>query len=164
EQGGRIQRREWAAIALGIAGAGRRPTSDGAAAALASRMDELKDPEHRAAIALALGLRPHVPSAAPIRALLDEAEIDDFPGFFVVALALPDAPGASALLENRARASTRRPALQEQLAVALGVCGQREVIPTLLEIVAASPQSGTIAPCLAAAEALGRIGDASAAE
>lgn len=155
------EQRSWAALSLALLA---RAHPDAQAKALeslrAAYLDET-DPDHRGAFALSLGLLDDRSMGSlldrDLRATRDE----------LLAGALAEALG---LLRHQASADVlqevcARPGSSESLrlsaAMALGLIGDPEAVPLLLETLANTGSLGVRAAC---AKALGLIGDASAVE
>ncbi len=176
--------RAWAAIALGVSqfersrrGAvdsdvvpaaslakGRRavaPPADAVADALLEHLASLRDPEHAAAVALALGLRRHGAAAPEIRRWLGKTRDESLRGYFPLALGLLPAAEARKDLAEVIDASLRQPWVLSQTAVGLALTGDASVTGKLLAHVA-DRNSGRSSSQAAVAAALGLVGDARA--
>jgi HEAT repeat protein len=120
-----------------------------------------KAPDYRAAFAIGLGLAGDRGAAPAILRELEETRIDSAAGHFAVGLALMRADEACSRIKAMAAGSRHRPERLRELSIALGILGDRQVVPLLLELLAAARTTTVRA---AVAQALGRIGDARCVE
>lgn len=130
---GRGAARAYAALALGLYGRGLRDLgrapSNEAGDALVERMQKASTPDEVAACALALGLRKD-PSVVPaLRARWEQATDDLVRSATSVALGLVGDGGMRAELRRALSAAKARPALARELAIALALLGDPELVP-----------------------------------
>jgi HEAT repeat protein len=161
--GGRVASRAWAALALGIEGFGQAQrnalsTVDHVALALSEQMLELRDPEQQAAFAIALGLRKAGFANAACAKLLDSVKVDDFRGYFAVALGLMHSKESAKKIEDIVKESVHRPALFQQAAIGLALLGEKSVVTSLIAILK-DPKNQGFTVQSAVADALGYVGD-----
>ncbi len=150
----------WAALALGLqaqraAAAGRPDVVVGDL--LLEDLQDASTDEHRAALALAVGLTGVSDAAPTMVALLRKHEGDArTAGYLAVGLGLlRDAKAAKTLREVMQR-STRRPFLLQQCAVGLGAIGDRAASEALLSLLKGGESVAVLA---SVASALARVGD-----
>lgn len=157
--------RPWLALALGLLAA--QTAADGTPdAALASMLlDDLSATARQdvqGALAIAVGLTRHAPSAPAMLRLLREHELhEELAGYLCVGIGLlGDRAAAPALLAVLER-SPRRPLLLLQAAVGLGCLGDRDASERLVAKMQGAESTAVLA---ALASAIGRIGDRRALE
>ncbi|MFN0206938.1 MAG: hypothetical protein ACKVS6_11605 [Planctomycetota bacterium] len=168
---GRTIDRAWAALALGIAGFNQleRSSSNRSAnfsetsRALRDQMITIKDPEVSSAFAISLGLRRDAASAKPILQFVDRVKSDTHRGYYAIALGLARAKNAAAPLHEVLEKSHSHPLVFRDTAVSLALLGDQTVFDKLMSI-ANSGGGASTTLLAAAADALGRIGEASAIE
>lgn len=162
-QGGRVATRAWAAVALGIAGfeqakrnelAPGDPTSE----ALAAMLTSVRDPEQVSAYAIALGMRRHVAAAPTCARLFTDVKVDDYRGYFALALGMMRAKEHARGVHEIVKVSARRPALFQQASIGLALLGDRTIVPTLLAVLD-DPKNGSFTVQSAVADSLGYVGD-----
>lgn len=162
-QGGRTAVRAWGALALGVEGFAQSQRNelgpgDSVAEALARKAAEVRDPEQLAAFAVALGLR-RARSQAPLCArLLEEVKVDDFRGYFALALGMMGSRDHAKEIGTLVGESARRPAVFQQGAIALGLLGEKEVVPRLVALLR-DPKNQSFVLQSAVADSLGYVGD-----
>ncbi|MFN0206939.1 MAG: HEAT repeat domain-containing protein [Planctomycetota bacterium] len=168
--GGRVTTRAWSAIALGISGYKQNERAGSARALEASsgkdpivkvleeRMFEIKDPEQRSAIAIALGLRGAKGASGSFMKCLIDVKVDDVRGFFATALGLVGARDSAPALLTFLKDNLRRPAVFQQCAIGLGLMGEKAVVPVLIDVLRDSKNKSFIIQS-AVADSLGYVGD-----
>jgi HEAT repeat protein len=162
-RGGRVATRAWAALALGVEGFGQSQRNaltgvDRIAVALSEQMAEIRDPEQQAAFAIALGLRKATFASAACTRLLDSVKVDDFRGYFAVALGMMRSHESAKKIHELVKDSVRRPALFQQGAIALALLGEKAVVTSLIAILR-DPKNQGFTVQSAVADALGYVGD-----
>jgi HEAT repeat protein len=157
--------RPWAALALGIH-EHRRLTREGTAGrvderitkALEAQLDEVKNPETLAALAVGLGLSRARDASARLRVLLDDHRSkDELAGYICLGLALMEDRSAIPAIREVVQQSARRPQRLIQAAVALGRLGDKSAALALMDQMAGADQNLAVLSSLAFA--VGRIGD-----
>ncbi|MBK9385989.1 MAG: hypothetical protein IPN34_14350 [Planctomycetes bacterium] len=156
--------RPWAAVGLGLAA--RAATERGEVPmsmrfALREGFRRTKASEIRAAFAIASGLARDLDFAKELREDFAASSVPRHRGHLAVALGLIGDPEAKKLLRAALPRASREPEEVGELAIGLTLLGDRDAVPSLLELLKAGKTTTTLAPL---AEALGRIGGASAAE
>lgn len=165
-----VQRKAWAALALGIL-VHEAHAAAGAAAAIAApapaspaiallhaALREEKEPGLVGALGIALGLCGATEAADTLRARLgDGLAREKMAGYLCVGLALLQDRGALGDVRRAAGAATRRPDLLVQAAVALGRLGDRAIVDDLLAWMKGSEVN--LSQIAALSTALARIGD-----
>jgi HEAT repeat protein len=157
--------RPWVALALGLvaaASAAEGTVDTATATMLAFDLERAQMPELQAALAVALGLTGHTPSAARVQRLLRLNEHDEvLAGYLCIGLSMLGDPAAVPTLGDIMARSRRRPFLLQQAAVALGRLGDRTANDQLLAMMR---DSDSLAVLSALAQAIGQIGDRRAIE
>lgn len=154
-------KRAWAALALGVLG---RRTSD-EAAALEKRTDELliealgraSAPQEVGATAMACGLRRQEAASAALLAKLAEVRDDAARGYVCLALGMAGADAALGPIREVVRRSKYRPELLRQAAISLGLLGDKDVVPELIDML---QRASSLSAQASVAFGLGAIGDA----
>ena len=155
----------WAALALGVFG--RRSADDGRtvpaelAGAILSALDETGSPEDVAAFSIALGLLADPRAEEVLAERLEDVRDDAARGYVAVGLALSRSFGASDRLREILVESKYRPDLLQQVAVALGLLGDTQTGPELLQMLG---EARTLAGQAGVAVGLGLLGDRRAVE
>jgi len=159
---GRGPTRPWAGLACGVLGhelLGR----DAAAASLSElqgavrrSLAEESNPEIVGAFAIAAGLLEDREAAAKLVERLHEDKSDDALGYVSLGLGLMGARDAAPEIERVLAEAKYRPELLKQAAIALGLLGDKNVVPLLVDQLAASKSLATQA---SVSSALGFIGD-----
>jgi|FLOH01.1.fsa_nt_gi HEAT repeat protein len=119
-----------------------------------------KDPERKAAFALALGLMGHEAAASDLRAAMSKVKDSQFRGYAAVALGLLSSRQDSAFISDLVAQSQRDPDLLKQASIGLGLMKDRNANTLLLSYLC--PENGKrprLAVLAAVASALGFIGD-----
>ncbi|MFO1010293.1 MAG: HEAT repeat domain-containing protein [Planctomycetota bacterium] len=142
---GRGAARAFAALALGLYGRGLRDLgrapSNEAGDALVERMQKASTPDEVAACALALGLRKDPTVVPALRARWDQASDDLVRAATSVALGLVGDGGMRVELRRALLAAKARPTLARELAVALALLGDNELVPTVCKELASAAGS-----------------------
>lgn len=165
---GKAIEQPWCAMALGVLEARRRtkaatlgPTPEPDAdlrAALQAAFDAARNPNARAAFAVALGLTGDPAAATPLRrALPDHRMQDDVAGYLSLSLGMLGDPRALGELRHVFRSAAQRPFLRMQSIRALGLLGDDECVDDLCQQLREGGRSLT--QLAATALALGEIGD-----
>lgn len=172
-QGGKVMTRAWGALSLGVMGfaqANRKENqakpSDGIGEALVAMMRDIKDPEQLSAYAVGIGLLRYQPGAEQLKKCFFESVKDDtYRGYFATGLGLMGDKDKGTLekIKDVVKNATRRPELLRECAISLGLLGDKDVVPTLMNILG-SKESNTLAVQAAVATALGFVGDYRAIE
>jgi HEAT repeat protein len=164
-QSGRVTTRAWSALALGVEGYKQNERRGGAikekdplAGILEERMINIKDPEQRAAMAVALGLRGAKPAAASFTKCLADVKVEDFRGFFALALGLTGAREAAPMMLDLLKENVRKPGVFQQCAIGLGLMGVKEVVPVLVDVLRDARNKSFVVQS-AVADSLGYVGD-----
>ncbi|MCC6673285.1 MAG: hypothetical protein IT458_19640 [Planctomycetes bacterium] len=159
-EGSKALDKPWAALALARATTRNRGGIDPEISqALLTAFREARNPETRAALAVAIGLAQADAAAPELRAALREArQQDELAGYLSIGLALLGERDARDELRGLLEGSLRRPELFLQVATALGKLGDAGTTERLIELLAAPEQ--TVARLGAIAGALSQIGDA----
>jgi HEAT repeat protein len=161
--GGATGTRPWAALALGISereleelGSSAFAPSEDVKLALRSALRGA--PQAVAgAFAIALGIARDAEATELLRARLREVREDNQRGYVALALGMVGAAGTMGEIQDIVRDSKYRPELLRQAAIALGLLGDKRLVPELLTMLA---ESKSLASQAAVASALGFIGDA----
>lgn len=149
--------RSFAALGLGILLGETRDSY--AVRALRAGLEESKENSTRGAFAIALGLAR---DRAAERALVEIASgkgDPDLRGYAAIGLGLMKAHRASRVVQKVLQDNQKNPALARSAAVALGMMGDRSVVPSLTELLARAETDEVRG---AIALALGQIGDVTA--
>jgi HEAT repeat protein len=165
---GKAIEQPWCAMALGVLEARRRtqasargPTPEPDAelrAALQAAFDTARNPNGRAALAVALGLTGDPAAATPLRRALPEHRMqDDVAGYLSLALGMLGDPRALGELRLVFRSAQQRPFLRMQSIRALGLLGDVACVDELCQQLREGGRSLT--QLAATALALGEIGD-----
>ncbi|MEM7199314.1 MAG: HEAT repeat domain-containing protein [Planctomycetota bacterium] len=156
----------WAAMSLGVlahdaaeAAGDRAAVDDTIGKTLHREIQQVKNPETQAAIAVALGLVRYQGAADTLEKLLRrKRHQDELAGYLCIGLALMDHRRSKDLIQDVVTSSIRRPDLLQQAAVALGKLGDKSVT-TELQRMMMDDQNRNVAKLSAIASALGFIGD-----
>ncbi|MGA0868977.1 MAG: HEAT repeat domain-containing protein [Planctomycetota bacterium] len=157
--------RPWAALALGLH-EHRRLTREGSAGrideritkSLEAQLDQVKNPETLAALAISLGLSRARDASPKLRVLLDEHRSkDELAGYICLGLALMGDRSSIPAIREIVQQSARRPQRLIQAAVALGRLGDKSAALALMDQMAGANQNLAVLSSLAFA--VGQIGD-----
>ena len=168
DHAGRALELPWVAMALGSLAnhryqqaqqEGRSYEVDRAVGArLLTILDEVKNPDAQAAVAIALGLGRHVEASDKLRRLLLQNEAgDSCAGYLCIGLSLMDDRRAVPDIRAVANRFVRRPDLLRQAATALGRLGDKDVANDLAALL--RDDNSNLTRIAAIAGALGQIGD-----
>jgi len=162
---GRSSDQAWAALALGqlersATDAGFDPSPE-VAGALRAALRGSGAPTEAGALALALGIMRDGESSDEVLKKVEAISDDAGRGYLCVALGLMDARRAEEPLRELLHTSRYRPLLLRQVAIALGLIGDRDLVPDLVDQLRNA--TGLTAQSSIAA-ALGEIGDARSVE
>lgn len=160
-QGGSSVDRPWAALGLGALGnaqwrRGEEPDAvvDGL---LRAELEDARSPNMVGALAIACGMRRD-PHAVPLLlGQLQQIADDDTRGYLCLSLGMLGAPEALDPVREVVRESRYRPALLRQAAVALGLLGDKHLVP---ELCGTLEEVQSLAAQASVASGLGAIGDA----
>ncbi len=157
---GKSTMKPWAALSLGVLGRALIVEDvvidAGTSNALRDATRKEKNPSQAGAYMIAMGLRKDVGGAEMLRDKLDYFSVDETRGHAAVALGLMDDRGSVEKIQDVVRNSAYRPDLLKQAAIALGLLGDKALVPEL--IVMLSDATG-LATQAAISSALGAIGD-----
>jgi HEAT repeat protein len=152
--------RSWSAIALGVLGNGLNEAgivTPDIARAVRTELEDAKSPELVGALCVSAGLLGDAESLEALREKLGTTKVEETRGFVALGLGLLGERGAIREIETIVRQSEYRADLLKQAAIALGLLGDKTVVPTLTDMLAAAR---SLASQAAIASALGFIGDA----
>jgi HEAT repeat protein len=157
--------RPWAAIALAIlernlADAGQA-TSPEIRAALREKLGQATSPDEVGGFAIALGIARDAESTALLLEKLDQIKDVEARGFVAVALGLVEARSAIEPIELLVRKSRFQTELLQAAAIALGLLGDKELVP---DLVAMLQEANSLSAQAAISTGLGHIGDARSIE
>ncbi len=156
--------RQWSGLGMGVMGRMIAENSDVPppvlASALRQELQSAKNPEDVGAYSIAVGILRDVESR---KILLEKLEMsqDEPRGYAAVALGLMNAREAVQPITNIVLESKYRPDLLKQAAIALGLLGDKTLVPRLLEMLVDAKSLATQASI---STALGFIGDARSVE
>lgn len=155
--------RPWAALAVGIMehailnnGQGGQTPSADVKAVLRAALKGCADPQQLGAYAIAEGVCQDIEAKDILREKLASVAGDDAKGYVAVALGLMGAREALDDIQVIVRGSKYKSALMKQAAIALGLLGDKDLVPELVKVLADAKALATQA---AIASALGFIGD-----
>ncbi len=163
QAGARGQKQPWSGLALGVFGRQLQDSGRAFASALPNQLVEQfrreKSPELIGAYALALGLIRWQDARGLLiqRFTQDFGGNDEARGYIAVGLGLMEAREAIEPIQRVLRESKYRPELLRQAAIALGLLGDKSVVPDLLGMLR---EARGLSSQSAIASALGTIGDA----
>ncbi len=157
--------RPWAGLALGVL-EHARAASDGAlspreavAGWLRAVLEDTTTPVEVGAFAVALGILGDGSSSASkelVREKLETTSQSDARGYCAVALGLMKDTAAKELIQKVVRESRFRPELLRSAAVGLGLLGDKDLVPDLIEMLG---EAGSLSSQASITSALGFIGD-----
>jgi HEAT repeat protein len=156
--------RPFAALALGLWGRNERLISTArshAVGALMDQFDKCTNPSYRGAIALSLGLLQAREATPPIAAAFGRATDGELAGQLALALGMLDAREQIGALRAELADVRADPRRETAIALALGLLGDPQTVPSLVERLG---RARTFAEVATVARALGRIGDATAVD
>jgi HEAT repeat protein len=167
--GNKAIEKPWAAVALGVyahyvyeAASESGLSNDGVERLIGDQLhkalDDNKNPDTIAALAIGLGLCKYTEAADDLRDLLiKHRQKDELAGYLCIGLALMDDQRSKDDITDIVSTSIRRPVLLSQAAIALGKLGDKQVTDLLQKMMVDGDQ--TLAKMSAIASALGFIGD-----
>jgi hypothetical protein len=162
---GSSQKARWAALGLAMFEDGRARAGRGGTAsireALREALADAGSPTDVAAFSIALGVVGDEEAADLLLSRMRKSRDDGARGAAAVGLGLLGARQATTEIRMIVDASTYRPALLREASIALGMLGDRDVVPLLTDKLVSSHSLFAQA---AVAQALGRIGDVAALE
>lgn len=161
--GGRGNVKAWAAISCGVLANELARTNEGTTriATLQSAVrialdEEGKDPSKLGALAIAAGLMGHIEVKERLVLRLDSTKDENARGYVAIGLGLMNAHDTTDKINRLVDASKYLPELLKQAAIALGLLGDKDVVPKLIALLQESRGQATQASL---AKALGFIGD-----
>ncbi len=155
--------RPWAGVAIGVMGHRlakanlSSPAMTEMSDALRLALEEEKDASRLAAYAIGTGILGDVESREILLEKLGEVRDDEARGYIAIALGLMNTRSAIEPIQAIIAESKYRPTLLKQAAIGLGVLGDKDLVPNLIQMLADAKGLATQA---AIASALGFIGDA----
>jgi HEAT repeat protein len=157
--------RPWAALALAIlernlVDAGQQASPE-VRSALRERLDQATSPEEVGGYAIALGIARDAESTALLLEKLDEIKDVEARGFVAVSLGLVEARTAIAPIETLVKKSRYQTELLQAAAIALGLLGDKELVPDLVTML---KEANSLSAQAAISTGLGHIGDARSIE
>lgn len=157
--------RPWYGLALGVMVARGRDKGYSAWPSVVTlgvreRFRVTKAPLQRSAFAISLGLMEHQNSKSLLHSAMMNTQEPEFRGYCATALGLMGAKEHAEDIRKILAGSRRKPDLLQRVAIGLGLMGDKQSVPVLVELI--RPQRGGTPPLAvmaAAATALGFIGD-----
>ncbi|MBL8897889.1 MAG: hypothetical protein JNM84_09680 [Planctomycetes bacterium] len=154
--------RPWAALGLGVHAYEMREKGGLAAAAeigeeLVNLVAKDKDAARKGAYVIALGLMKHQAGRDKILAELKETNVEAYKGYTGISLGLMEAPDVMDAIREEVRKSKRRPEQLQPLCIGLGLLGDKDIVPELVDMM---KEAKTTSVYAALSQALGFIGDA----
>ncbi len=159
---GKTQAKPWAVLSIGVLG---RRLADaeiehaavpGMTAALRDSLRTEREGRKLGALAIGVGLLGDVESADILLEKLARTRDDEARGYLAVGLGLMNARRAVAPIQEIAHESRFRPDLLRKAAISLGLLGDKDLVPKLVDMMA---EASGVATQSAIARALGFIGD-----
>jgi HEAT repeat protein len=158
---GKNAMRPWAGLALGVQGRtlidNDRSYSADAAAALRAKIMETKRPDEIGAYCIGAGITGDEESKPVVLKKLHEISQEDSRGYIAVALGLMNARDAIEPIQEIVKKSKYKAELLQQAAIALGLLGDKDLVPELVDMLT---EAKSLASQAAISSALGFIGDA----
>ncbi len=152
--------RRWSAMGLAVMGHAMseqgNPSQD-VLRALRDAFEEAKSPEDVGALAIAVGLVGDLDSQAVFLSKLKRSRVDEARGMVALGLGLLGELRSAEPIAEVVRESQYRPELLKQAAIALGLLGDKTIVPDLLEML---KNARSLASQASIVSALGFIGDA----
>ena len=157
----RTNQEDFAGLAVGVLGHALHETGDQTLPrslyhALAEKLRGAKSENNVGAFAIAAGMTQEVGFRDRLLELLDDTSADEPRGYVAVALGMARVNEAKERIQKIVKESEYRPDLLKQAAIALGLLGDREIVPDLLKMLA---ESKGLAAQASISSALGFIGD-----
>ena len=159
---GSAMMRPWAAFGLGVLAHELENTNVAhrtrreAAKKLRRALSCEKNPMELGALAIAAGIFGDAESILVLRKRLDDVGSDDARGFVAIALGLLDARDAKDDVRKLVLESAHRPDLLQRAAISLGLLGDKNAVPALVETLNSAK---SVVEKAAVASALGMVGD-----
>lgn len=153
--------RSWAALALGVLG--RSPSESASQVELrtdrllVAALGEARAPRDVGACAIACGMRQQKAAGLALLKKLAEVSDDEARGYITLALGMTGATEALEPIEKVVRRSKYRPELLRQAAIGLGLLGDKDVVPELIDMLV---RATSLSSQASIAHGLGAIGDA----
>lgn len=155
--------RPWAALAVGVMeralldlGNSSVPPSGDAKEALRNTFKDCSSADVMGAYAVAIGIAKDTEAIKMLRERLDSFQDSSARGYIALSLGLINAADAKAQIQTIVKDSKYKPELLRQAAIALGLLGDKTLVPDLLTML---KESKALAGQAAVATALGFIGD-----
>lgn len=162
---GKNDRRRWAAIGLGVYGhtthAAGRLVPNAVSDAVRNAYKSHRSPSDVGAFSIAIGLLGDAGSAEYAMQRLDKSGVDATHGYVAVGLGMLGARESLEPLRGIVRESKYRPELMSKACVALGLMGDKAVVPDLVDMLR---ESRSLASQASIASSMGWIGDARAVD
>jgi HEAT repeat protein len=157
---GKTMLKPWAGLALGVMGRqlldNNETMSESASKALRAAAANCKRPAEIGAYLIGIGIRRDIEGMDICMAKMDYFTTDESRGYCAVALGLIEDRSAIAPIQEIIRESKYKPDLLKQAAIALGLLGDKELVPDLIGMLETATGLATQA---AISTALGAIGD-----
>ncbi len=155
--------RPWAGLGIGVMGHKlaqanvSSPAMTEMSDALRASLKEEKDRSRLAAYAIGAGILGDVESQEILRKKLGEETDDEARGYIAISLGLMNTRSAVEPIQSIIAESKYRPTLLKQAAIGLGLLGDKDLVPNLIQMLSDAKGLATQA---AISSALGFIGDA----
>lgn len=146
----------WAALGLGLLARGNAERQTELGAKIVTAFENERNPSTAGALAVAMGLAGDRRSAELLRSRLESSANEELRGYVALSLGMIGAREALPQIAKIAQEAVRRPELQKQSVIALGLLGDRAVG---LDLVARLAGARTLAAQASLAAAIGWIGD-----
>ncbi|HJM56557.1 MAG TPA: HEAT repeat domain-containing protein [Planctomycetota bacterium] len=157
---GKTMLKPWAGLALGVMGRqlldNNETMSESASKALRAAAADCKRPAEIGAYLIGIGIRRDIEGMDICMEKMDYFTTDESRGYCAVALGLIEDRSAIAPIQEIIRESKYKPDLLKQAAIALGLLGDKELVPDLIAMLETATGLATQA---AISTALGAIGD-----
>jgi HEAT repeat protein len=159
---GKTSVQPWAGLACGVMARKlfdakfNSPAITSLQGAVRAALEEAGDPSKVGAFAISSGIMGDIEATPIMLKLLDQEKQDDVRGYLAVGLSLMNAREAIEKAQKIVDESKYRPELLKQAAIALGLLGDKNVVPTLVTLLGESKGLATQASI---SSALGFIGD-----
>ena len=153
--------RAWAALALGVLGqassVGGSPVEERTDALLLDALVKARVPWNVAACAIACGIRGQRGAGVAMLRKLREVRDEEARGYVALALGMAGVSEALEAIREVIRGSKYRPELLRQAAVSLGLLGDKDLVPELIDMLV---HASSLSAQASIAQGLGAIGDA----
>lgn len=164
-EGGAMER-PWAGLALGVLGhrllaAGSADPSLAVDAALLGALERARAPREVGAFAIAVGMRRQEEAVPLLVDKLDHLGDDDARGYVTLSLGMLGDRRGLAPIRDVLRVARYRPELLRQAAMGLGLLGDKNVVPEMIDMLQGT---SSLAAQASLASGLGAIGDARSIE